>query len=310
MNPVPEPSRSPAGNDGGPERLVLHPGKDHGIEMAFRRIPAGRFRMGQRGEYENEEPVHWVEIPHDFWVAETPVTQEQFAVWKPKHENHFAGHPTNPAENMTWHDAVAYCKWLTKLNGAGVPPRMEAGLPLEAEWEYACRAGTTTEYHNGDGDDALKEAGWYAGNSGMVTHPVGEKLRNNWWLHDMHGNVWEWCEDVWDADAYKRRVDGHAAQRSTEQAERNQLRVLRGGSWSFTAWFCRTAIRYGLVPGSRNWSIGFRVCLVPGPQDSQDKTSGADDRSRSEGRAEAEGVGGAGRGNASRKPAKLAKFFS
>ena len=275
-----------------PERLILHSGKDRGLEMAFRRIPAGRFRMGARGVYAEEEPVHEVKIPQDFWMAETPVTQEQFAVWKPEHENGFAGKAKHPAENMTWHDAAAFCEWLTKLCRADLPPRMVARLPMEAEWEYACRAGTVTEYHTGDGEEALKEAGWYYGNSGSQTHPVGEKLRNDWWLHDMHGNVWEWCEEVWDADAYKRRVDGHAAERSAQPAERNQPRVLRGGSWSDTAWRCRSAIRFRNEPGYWNRVMGFRVCLVPGPQASQDQTSGAGDRSRSEGRAEAEGSGG------------------
>ena len=107
----------------------MHLDRDRGVEMAFRRIPAGRFRMGQRGEYADEEPVHWVEIPHDFWMAETPVTQEQFAVWKPEHEIHFAERPKDPAENMTWHDAVEYCEWLTQQCPEEIPVVMVVRLP-------------------------------------------------------------------------------------------------------------------------------------------------------------------------------------
>jgi formylglycine-generating enzyme required for sulfatase activity len=127
------------------ERLVLPLGGVRRVEMAFRRIPAGRFRMGQRGEYASEEPVHGVEIPYAFWMGETLVTHEQFAVWKPEHENQFAKRPRHPAESMTWHEAVEYCEWLTKKCRDGIPVEMEARLPQEAEWEYACRAGTTTE---------------------------------------------------------------------------------------------------------------------------------------------------------------------
>ena len=286
MNEVPESSRvrapaeAPARNDGGPERLVLHPG----MEMAFRRIPAGRFRMGQRGEWDREEPVHWVEIPHDFWMAETPVTQEQFALWKHDHKNGFDGRPKNPAENLTRHDAAAYCEWVTGEFRKEIPEGMVARLPLEAEWEYACRAGTRSEYYTGDGDAALDKAGWHGANSGGETHPVGEKEANAWGLRDLHGNVWEWCEDEWDEDAYKRREDGALIVRlwdveTEHESGEDQLRVLRGGSWSNTVGDCRAAMRFGDVPGFRIWDFGFRVCLVPGPQEFKTSQSAAFRRS-------------------------------
>ena len=276
MNPVPEPSRFPAPadaaarNDGGPDSLDLFLSKE--TVMRFRRIAAGRFRMGQRGEYAQEEPVHWVEIAETFWMAETPVTQEQFGVWKREHKNHFDDRAKNPAENMTWHDAVEYCEWLTQRCREEIPVGMVVRLPLEAEWEYACRAGTTTEYHTGDGEAALDKAGWYGANAGSETHPVGEKEANAWGLRDMHGNVWEWCEDEWDADAYKERADGAliervgAAEAKRESGE-TRHRVLRGGSWGDTARFCRAAIRNWDWLGIRVGDFGFRVCLVPAPQE-------------------------------------------
>ena len=284
------------------------------VSMRFCEIPAGEFRMGARGEYEREEPVHRVKITRAFWLGEMAVTQEQFAAWKRDHKNHLDGKPRHPAESMTWFEAVDFCRWLT----ARLPDGTMACLPTEAEWEYACRAGTTTEYHSGDGEDALKNAGWFGEewNKGS-THPAGSKEPNAFGLFDMHGNVWEWCHDLCDDRPYCSRVDGvcdpgfaerEAFYRPEGDRERsdNLPRVLRGGSWCDSVRFCRSAVRGWFEPGRRLGNFGFRVCLVPGPQVSQDKTSEADDRSRSEGRAEAEGEGGA-RGKEARA---AAKFFS
>jgi formylglycine-generating enzyme required for sulfatase activity len=222
--------------------------KDAGIRMAFRLIPAGSFRMGSRGYYNEEEPVHKVCITQPFWMAETPVTQAQFALWTRsegiEHKNELEGKPKHPAENMDWRQAQEFCRWLTwtKLQefpeGCGI-----ACLPTEAEWEYACRAGTETEYYTGDGEAALMEAGWFNEDldSGL-THAVAARTPNNFGLFDMHGNVWEWCHDVWDGAPYRGRVDGVEnpgwQERSNEWnidietlKEDNRDRVLRGGSW-------------------------------------------------------------------------------
>ena len=128
--------------------------------MAFRLIPAGSFRMGSRGYSAWEEPVHCVKIPEPFWMAETPATQAQFALWtraeRIKHENHFKGHPEHPAESMDWQQAVAFCAWLAHVKAGELPEGFSlVCLPTEAEWEYACRAGTETEYYSGDGEAAL-----------------------------------------------------------------------------------------------------------------------------------------------------------
>ena len=142
------------------------------------------------------------------------------------------------------------------------------GLPTEAQWEHACRAGTETEYHTGDGEAALAEAGWYAGNSGGEPHPVGEKEANRWGLYDLHGNVWEWCRDAWDRDAYKKRPDGVADPEGSPEEAGEQApvrRVLRGGFWNGRATWCRSSSRNWRWAVVRSPNYGFRVCLVRSP---------------------------------------------
>ena len=259
------------------ERLVIELAPT--VRMPFRLIPAGEFRMGQRCELGDEEPVHRVRIPEPFWMAQTPVTQEQFAAWTQaahmEHENEFKERATNPAENMDWHQARAFCRWLTDNLRAQFPEGFRlATLPTEAQWEYACRARTETEYHTGDGEAALVEAGWFGEewDSGS-THPVAMKAPNAFDLHDMHGNVWEWCADVWDANAYRKRVDGwvarewnlsDAGQDAERDSEKNPQRVLRGGSWDYSASNCRSAIRNLNWAGIGSRCFGFRPVLVPG----------------------------------------------
>ncbi len=246
-----------------------------GVDMRFRYIPAGRFRMGQRGMGEqdpwffNEEPPHDVVIERGFWLGETPVTQTQYAALKiktPAHKggngeslnyrvtdpSHFKG-DDRPVENVSWDDANEMCGWFSR-NGKEWPEgcsqkEWEFRLPTEAEWEYACRGGTETDYWSGDGEAALAEVGWYGGNAERSTHPVRQKEGNAWGLRDMHGNVWEWCEDVYDGQAYRKREDGWKARAWTvedvgEDAEyfsdsdrdlKRPLRVLRGGSWFLSA---------------------------------------------------------------------------
>jgi formylglycine-generating enzyme required for sulfatase activity len=273
---IPEPER----------REFFLPG---GEVMAFRRIPAGSFRMGSRGNGFDEEPVHRIAI-EEFWMAETPVTQAQFAKWthaeKVTHQNHFqeADHRDHPAENMDWREANAFCHWLGRtvpgVPGNVMPPGFGLFcLPTEAEWEYACRAGTETDYYTGDGEAALAEAGWFGEerDSGS-THPVRRKRPNAFHLHDLHGNVDEWCHDLWDADAYRSRVDGDPdpgfALRSEDwkkgpedviDPQDDRLRVIRGGAWYISAGFCRSAYRDWGGPDVRYRFQGFRVCLVRGP---------------------------------------------
>ncbi len=276
-----------------------------GPRMRFRPIPAGRFRMGSRGSEVDEEPERLVEVPSldgspdtpAFWIGETPVTQRQFACWtstedyaawidhgkamvddgKP-HANYFKNELDRPAERVTWFEARAYGSWLERhwLSPENFASRLTlpkgrslgADLPAEAHWEYASRAGTTTEYWSGDGEAALREVGWYAGNSEMRTHDVREKPANPWGLFDVHGNVWEWCLDQYDEAAYRTVIDGDSAGSSgaaEERDDREADRVLRGGSWDYSARLCRSALRDVGGPGNRSRFLGFRVCLLPGP---------------------------------------------
>lgn len=278
------------------ECVIKIPSKDRAreAELVFRRIPAGTFRMGQRGASEEEEPVHRVRIEQDFWMMDTPVTQAQMAILKPDHANHFDGKPDHPAESISWLDAVEFAR-LTQLS---VAVGWLSCLPTEAEWEYACRAGTITQYHSGDTEADLEKVAWFNEpfDTGS-THPVRGKLSNSangFGLFDIHGNVWEWCHDVYDPDAYKTRIDGcvdpgfeernafYAAAAPSEEWSR--LRVLRGGSWNGAAGDCRAAIRGRNAPGARFWVVGFRLVLVPGLQSkpSGGPSSGQGRRARDE----------------------------
>jgi formylglycine-generating enzyme required for sulfatase activity len=260
-------------------RIELAPG----ISMSFQVIPPvavqkaalaeGKplsFLMGSRGYAPEEEPRHRVVIPRPFYLGTFPVTQEEFACFRPQHRNHFHGKPKHPVENVSWDDAREFLAWLAK-KARNLPRGLVPRLPCEAEWEYACRAGTDTEYHSGDGEAALEDVGWYDGNSGKTTHPVGRKLGNPWGLHDMHGNVWEWCGDVYDSRAYAKRGHLWLAKAWSEEAAGKDavggagdpLRVLRGGSWIGDPDWCRAAVRFGWLPGYRVRNHGFRVSLSP-----------------------------------------------
>ena len=189
-----------------------------GITLKFLPIPAGRFRMGQRDGEANVEPVTEVDVP-EFWMGETPVTQEQYRVMaeacleelsaiegnrgsEPSDFKDREDSPQRPVEMVNWHEARVVARWLMgKMHDAGtLPPGCVVDLPPEALWEYACRAGTETEYWNGDGGAALAEVGWYVENSGGQTHPVRAKDKpNGFYLQEMHGNVNEWCLDFFEA---------------------------------------------------------------------------------------------------------------
>ncbi|MCF7960510.1 MAG: formylglycine-generating enzyme family protein [Pirellula sp.] len=235
----------------------------NGIEMTFQLIPAGSFRMGSRGDSHREEPRHPVRITRPFYLGTFPVTQQQFAQWRPEHENGFPNNPLHPAENLDWHDATQYCSWLNIVCGIQLPERYKVGLPTEAQWEYACRAGTDTEYYTGDGESALAEAGWYGGNSESKTQLVGQLQGNDFGLYDMHGNVYEWCADAFDEHAYRKRVNNICD--PFVDGANNAYRVIRGGCWVDSPWFCRSAFRYRRRPDGRFGDLGFRVCLFLGP---------------------------------------------
>ncbi|MDP1591417.1 MAG: formylglycine-generating enzyme family protein, partial [Prosthecobacter sp.] len=174
--------------------------------------------------------------------------------------------PQRPAESVDWHQSAYFA---AKLNA--LLPGLHAALPSEAQWEYACRAGTQNSYHDGstctqpEGEDpALKKLGWFDKNSGGETHAVKLKDANAWGLHDMHGNVWEWCRDAWDETAYvKRGKTTHDPE--TEDDDESAFRVVRGGSWYDQSQTCRAAFRGGHRPGDRGINQGLRLAAGQEP---------------------------------------------
>jgi len=257
-------------------RHLLFPGQAH--EIAFRLIPPGTFWMGSRGHCVEEEPKDLVRITKAFWMAETAVTEAQYRLSGNEIDPVFENGEGFPMESVSWQEAAAYAKWLTaELPSNALPPGFDlACLPTEAEWEYACRAETETDYWSGDGEAALAEVGWYGGNARGELHPVRAKQRPNpFGLHDMHGNVWEWCHDEFVEFAYRRRADSFSDSESKSRADcarsindpshpavTHPYRVLRGGSWNSQAPKCRSASRFLQCEVGMDWPIGFRLCLV------------------------------------------------
>ncbi len=208
----------------------------------FVQIPEGNFLMGSENGAEGEKPVRKVKIS-SFEMGKHEVTQEQWQAVMGNNPSDFKG-ANHPVEQVSWNDVQEFIK---KLNAKkdGYSYR----LPTEAEWEYACRAGTKGDYAGN-----LDEMSWYDKNSGSKTHSVGEKKANAWGLYDMHGNVWEWCSDWYDENYYKQSPNANPSGPST-----GSLRVLRGGGWSFDARELRSAIRYRFAPGFRDFYLGFRL---------------------------------------------------
>jgi len=223
------------------------------IGMKFKLIPAGTFTMGDASGQDDETP-HEVTLTQPFKMGVHEITQAQYEQVMGVNPSTFKG-ADNPVENVSWDDAVEFCRRLSEL-----PAEKEAGnvyrLPTEAEWEYACRAGTTTKFSFGDDDSALGDYAWYAENSAKKTHPVGSKLPNAWGLYDVHGSVWEWCQD-W-SDAYP----GGAVTDPTGPAS-GSSRAYRGGGWDDFAEICGSVTRLGIPPSYRLDSRGFRVSLSP-----------------------------------------------
>jgi formylglycine-generating enzyme required for sulfatase activity len=275
------------------------------LGMKFRLIPAGKFTMGSTKEeidaalklvekgkrYDDpftiEGPAHSVEITHPFYMGETEVTVGQFRQfvedskynvgddrWKKPGWNHIqVGQPVvfveqtdnHPVVFVDWKNTNDFCLWLSKKEGK------EYRLPTEAEWEYCCRAGTKTRYSFGDNEGELSRYAWISTNSQGNAHPVKELDPNPWGLYDMHGNVGEWCQDLYDmtpediAHLWERpwSVYYKASPRKDPPGPAAGLgRMVRGGSWYNAPVFCRSAFRGHTGPDARGHQIGFRVLLV------------------------------------------------
>ena len=273
------------------------------IGMKLVLIPKGTFQMGsppsEEGSQDNERQ-HEVTLTEDYYLGAFEVTQSQYQKVMGNNPSNFQGdkiaerHPqtgrvvkevdssSHPVEKVSWEDAVEFCKRLSDLPEEKKASRVYR-LPTEAEWEYACRAGSKTAYSFGVSSQSLGDYAWFGNNSGSkeldsdalwakmkknpqeyadtllsagcATHPVRDKKPNAWGLYDMHGNVWEWCSD-WYGDYPKGAVSDPTGPRE------GSLRVFRGGSWRNEAAFCRSAYRFRYFPSFRdNDGIGFRVAL-------------------------------------------------
>ena len=258
-----------------PKELTVDLTKDIKLEMVL--IPAGEFKMGSPAEEKDalaaEKPQHRVRITRPFYLGKYPVTQKQWEAVMGANPSRFKG-PKNPVEEVSW-DACR--QFLDKLQRRPGHPPGTFQLPSEAQWEYACRAGSTTRFCFGDAESKLGDYAWYSANSGSSTHPVGGKKPNAWGLYDMHGNIWEWCADWFDPAYYAHSpaddptgpatgaapVTGDPRAPIAPGSATGGRRIIRGGSWNNGGKGCRSALRGKWAPGMGNSSMGFRVALVP-----------------------------------------------
>ena len=234
----------------------------NGITLEMVNLPAGEFLMGSPDSdpdaRDNEKPQHQVKV-NSFAIGKYPVTQAQYEAVMGNNPSLFQNNPQNPVEKVSWNDAQAFCQKLSQITGKTYR------LPTEAEWEYACRAGTTTRYYFGDDANQLGDYAWYDGNSQQTTHPVGQKKPNAWGLYDMSGNVWEWCEDNSHDNYIGAPTDGSAWITNNNDNDYD-YRILRGGSWFGNPDGCRSACRSNHYRRDDDYGdfFGFRVVCGAG----------------------------------------------
>jgi formylglycine-generating enzyme required for sulfatase activity/predicted Ser/Thr protein kinase len=228
---------------------------DLGLDLVW--VAPGSFQMGSGDG--DAKPVHPVRISRGYWVGKYEVTQAEYRVITGKDPSHFKG-ARNPVEQVSWQDALAFCAALTERERAAgrLPAAYVYRLPTEAEWEYAARGGILARGYTYAGSDDPYDAAWHAANSAERTHAVGQKQPNELGLHDMSGNVWEWCLDAHDDSYYARSsaVDPVNTAAPTH-------RVIRGGGWNFDAGFLPPAFRARDLPTHAWGYVGFRVFLAP-----------------------------------------------
>ena len=211
---------------------IIHQKPEKSMSIQMVHLPKGEFMFEE--SYTQKKVV----IDYEFEMGKYPVTFDEYDAYcedknKEKPDDEGWGRGKRPIINVSWNDAVAYCEWLSSKSN------QHYRLPTEKEWEYACRAGTETKWSFGDYEEELDKYVWYKDNSNGTTHLVGEKLSNPWGLYDMHGNVWEWCEDWYDKDKYGK--------------------VVRGGSWYYSAFNTRCSVRNMGTPTDWVNYRGFRI---------------------------------------------------
>lgn len=238
--------------------------ENYGLEMV--KCPAGTFMMGssnkENGRW-SDEVQHKVHLTKDFYIGRYPVTQELYMLVTGKNNPSFFAGEGHPVENITWNEAKQFCLLLNKQTEKFRPQNYEFDLPTDAQWEYACRAGTKTTLNSGKEIitaeglcQNLDEIAWYKGNSGGTTHPVGQKKPNAWGIYDMHGNVWEWCRDWYEKSSPKDAVDPQGPKEGDKH-------TCRGGNWDCTPRYCRSANRFSCTKEEESYYLpGFRLVLV------------------------------------------------
>ncbi|MBN1293186.1 MAG: formylglycine-generating enzyme family protein, partial [Candidatus Latescibacteria bacterium] len=234
-------------------------------EITMVSIPAGSFQMGSNNGESDEQPVHTVTLD-SFKMSGYEITQGQYFSVIGTNPSHFTGDDTLPVENVSWIDAALFCNRLSDKEGFDSCYNETSWecdfskngyrLPTEAEWEYVCRAGTTSKYYSGDDEIGLNKASWYGANSDNKTHPVGRKDPNDWGLYDMHGNVWELCND-WYGEKYY----SESPEKNPTGPETDTQRVMRGGSWATQLQYNSSSNRhyFPVQQTDRNEYVGFRV---------------------------------------------------
>ena len=253
----------------GEQSVSLDLGNGVMLEMVL--IPAGTFMMGSPENEKNgksDERQHEVTITQPFYMGKYHVTQEQFEILTGKKPSLFKGKRKNPVETVNWFEAVEYCEKLNKQAGA---VKLRFALPTEAQWEYACRAGTQTRFYFGDDESEAEQYAWYEqnagrGTEGVGTHPVGQKKPNSFGLYDMHGNIFDWCLDWYDSKYYSNspKEDPAGPPKGEMIKATNSIdRVLRGGSWGSPVLECQSSYRGYISPEDRSPGGGIRVVVVP-----------------------------------------------
>ena len=254
-------------------RVVLAPTKNMTIPLSDKVdldmiwINPGTFTMGSPEDElgrSGDEDQHQVTLTQGYWLGKFEVTQAQYEAVMGTNPSNWKGADL-PVEQVSWNDAMDFCAKLTAIEKAAgrLPEGYEYTLPTEAQWEYACRAGTTTALNSGKNlsDEAqcpeMDSVGWYDGNSDEMTHPVGQKQPNAWGLYDMHGNVWEWCLDWYEEDYPTSAVTDPTG------PDTGSKRIIRGGTWYYYAIICRSAYRNYSTPDYSDNDYGFRVALAP-----------------------------------------------
>ena len=228
-------------------------------------VEGGKFMMGDdNGKYDDEKPAHPVQVA-SFYMARFPVTQRLWSAVIGKNPSRFKGEQ-HPVEKVSWKETQSF---LDKLNAHKDvldfirqldPPGTKFRLPTEAEWEFAARGGVYSQGYTYAGSDRLKQVGWYDENSDNQTHEVGQLLANELAIHDMSGNVLEWCQD-WFSGSYYEECRKRGVMKNPQGPDRGEDRVLRGGSYFDHSGHCRSVYRSRLDPEDRSDDIGFRLVL-------------------------------------------------